>query len=187
MKKIIALIPFLFLIFACTDSELIIEGENVGGGSTASTTTTNCDDLTFVDQDAKGVFTGTNYTYQKAYYTHFQVGGVNNYRMKILINTPTGGSCTFPEYGEGQANQSILFSINNLETQTIEFQETGSSTLNFNSINGNVTNIELATCGTFELVSYDSDAGKVYGKITGKGQQGSTINGKVTFELCENN
>lgn len=41
MKKIIALIPFLFLIFACTDSELIIDGENVGDGNQENPSTQN--------------------------------------------------------------------------------------------------------------------------------------------------
>lgn len=40
MKKILILLPFLFFITSCVESELIIPGENVGGGSGSDTTPT---------------------------------------------------------------------------------------------------------------------------------------------------
>lgn len=189
MKKIIALIPFLFLIFACTDSELIIEGENVGDGSGTNDTnnpTIDCDNLNFTDQDAQGVFSGDNYTYTQAYYRLLGEGDNAEYTISILVNEPTGGTCYFPDYG-GDANKRIIFSIPpTLEPETYDYQNTNIA-LNFNTTITNGVNAELATCWKFELVSHDADANKVYGKIVAEGVDGSTINGNVTLDLCENN
>lgn len=179
MKKIFILIPLLISLIACNDTEIYL------GQQEPITPTSNCEGLEYIDQNAKGTFAGTDFTYQKAYYTNLQVNGVNLYKMTILINLPTGGTCTLPEYEEGVINQTITFSLNNLEAQTINFENNTTTILSFNNIVNNAPSVEAANCGTFELVSYDSNANKVYGKITVKSQEGSSINGNITFDLCE--
>lgn len=184
MKKIFILIPLLISFIACTDNTDIYLGyqEPIDDAPTP----TNCEGLEYVDQDAQGTFFGTNFTYQKAYYISSQVGNNSQHIFTILINNPIGGTCDFPEYEEGSTNQTIFFSLSSLETQTVSFQSPTTTPLTFNNIaEDNTPSIELAACGTFELVNYNTETKQVNGKITTKSNEGSIINGNITFELCE--
>lgn len=179
MKKLLLLSLSFFFIFSCSeysDDENIINNTN---------TTVNCDNLTFTEQDAQGVFSGENYTYTQAHYTPLGEGEDMRYIVSILINEPTGGTCFFPDY-EGNANKRIIFSIPTLEQQTYDFLNTNIA-LNFNTTIPNDINAELAMCWKFELISLDTETNKVYGKIVAKGVDGSTIDGNLTLDLCENN
>ena len=49
---------------------------------------------------------------------------------------------------------------------------------------GNVTEIELAVCGTLNITSYNSNTGELQGNIVARGQDGSVVNGNFTLDLC---
>ncbi|PZD76903.1 hypothetical protein [Mesonia sp. K7] len=78
-----------------------------------------------------------------------------------------------------------MFRLPNLDPQTVNFSDvSGSQTLNFNSVVGTTTEVELATCGKLEILS--STDTTVSGRVIAEGQQGSSINGNFTLTLCEN-
>lgn len=132
-----------------------------------------------MNQDAQGTFKGVDFVNQGGSY-RLQAG---SYFCRILVTEPIGGDCFFPEFGGNEG--SILFSLPNLDPQTITFSDVAGEgeSLNFNSIDNGVTNVELAVCGELEVLS--STDTTLNGRIVAIGQDGSTINGNFTLTICE--
>lgn len=149
------------------------DGSSGGGG--------NCPDIE--NQTAQGNFRGTDFVSPGGVYKDFSFGGDPLWRIDLYVKDRTGGSCLFPEFDGSQ--DVILFSIPSLEPQTINFSESGDNTLNFNRIAGNITEVELATCGSVEITSYNATTGELQGRIVARGQEGSTVNGSFTLDLCD--
>ncbi|NQX84760.1 MAG: hypothetical protein HRT67_02360 [Flavobacteriaceae bacterium] len=156
-------------------------------------TSNECEE--FIDQDAKGTVKGFDYTNQGGTYILLSSG---KYQCAIRTKQATGGSCAFPEFdpfSNTLLEVKIVFNLDELVTQTITFSDVAdedgnlTNTLNFNAIhydtteNSTYTDLELATCGTLEITEVSST--EISGKIVAEGQQGSTINGNFTLELCE--
>ena len=152
----------------------------------------NCGD--FLNQEAKGIVKGFDFINEGGTYTLRN----NEYYCKIYTKKRIGGSCFFPEhesFSESLIEVKILFSLKELKPQTITFSDTAEigetldNTLNFNAIhydastNNSYTDVELATCGTLEIIEIANNT--ISGKIIAKGQKGSTINGNFTLELCK--
>jgi len=173
MKKIkIVLVALVltagFAFQSCSSSD----DSSSGGG--------DCPNL--ASQVAEGNFRGTAFTSPGGVYKDFSFDGDPLWRIDLYVKDRTGGSCLFPEF-EG-TQDVILFSIPSLEPQTITFSETGENTLNFNRIVGNVTEVELAVCGTLNITSYNSNTGELQGNIVARGQDGSVVNGNFALDLC---
>ena len=163
------------------------------GGNDDMDSGNNCSDL--INQEAQGSVKGFDFTNQGGTYTELSNG---EYRCAIRTKQATGGSCLFPEFepfSEELREVKILFGLKELKPQTITFSDiadaggTLENTLNFNAIhydsstNSTYTDIELATCGSLEIVEVADS--KIKGRIIAEGQKGSTINGNFTIELCE--
>jgi len=152
-------------------------------GSNNEVESSDCKNI--IDQTAKGTFKGVDFTTTGGSY-RFQA---KEYFCRIYVSNVTGGDCAFPEFGGNEG--VILFRLANLEPQTIklsDIQGEGES-LNFNSQeyddNGidMFTDVELAECGQLEILSSTSTT--VSGRLVGKGQNDSSINGNFTLTLCE--
>jgi len=136
----------------------------------------NCGDYT--DQIAQGNFKGENFTVQGG--THSVLGP--KYFCRIYVSEKTGGSCGFPQFGGNEG--VVIFSIPNLDANsyTLSDESGAENTLNFNSIENSITEIELAECGKIEI--YENNGNIVTGRVFAKGQDGSKIDGNFTLELC---
>lgn len=173
MKKIKAILIAFTIIGGLMMQSCSSSDDSSSGG--------NCPSLS--DQLAQGNFRGIEYTSPGGVYKDFSFGGDPLWRIDLYVKNRTGGSCLFPEFDGTQ--DVILFSIPSLEPQTINFSESGENTLNFNRIEGNVTTVELATCGRVVITSYDSNTGELQGNIVARGQEGSIVNGNFTLQLCD--
>jgi len=134
----------------------------------------------FINQDAQGSFRGVDFVNQGGSHRLQQN---DTYFCTILVTEVIDGDCFFPVFGGNEG--SILFSLPNLEPQTITLSDVvgEGESLNFNTINGTTTTVEQAVCGELEVLS--STDTMVMGRVTAIGQQGSTINGNFTLMLCE--
>jgi hypothetical protein len=174
MKKIkIVLVALVLTVGFAFQSCSSSDDSSSGGG--------DCPNL--ASQVAEGNFRGTAFTSPGGVYKDISFGGDPLWRIDLYVKDRTGGSCFFPEF-EG-TQDIILFAISSLEPQTITFSAIGQNTLNFNRIVGNVTEVELATCGSVEITSYNADTGELQGNIVARGQNGSVVNGNFTLALCE--
>ena len=184
------LVSFIIItsLFSCgSDDHEIILSKDID-----TNISNNCGD--FINQEAKGIVKGFDFINEGGTYTLRN----NEYYCKIYTKKAIGGSCFFPEhesFSESLIEVKILFGLKELKPQTITFSDTVEiggtldNTLNFNAIhyeastNSNYTDVELATCGTLEIIEVANNT--ISGKIVAKGQKGSTINGNFTLEYCE--
>lgn len=177
MRKLGILIFMSLFIFACSSNDEDVQEAKCGG---------------FKDQVAQGTVLGYDFTVQGGTYSELR----DSYTCRIWVQKPTGGSCFFPTFdpiNEELRQVTILFGLDELKKQTITFSDTAEvgvtlNTLNFNANklidNTNVTDAELATCGTVEITEVDLDTNVIKGRIVAYGQNGSTINGNFTLDYC---
>ena len=160
-------------------STSVFNGIGTGGGTGGGNPSDDCTDGDIEDQTAQGNFKGTNFTVQGGTYRS-QFGA---FFCRIYVSELTGGDCSFPEFGGNEG--VIIFNLDNLDPQTIEFSDVAGEgeSLNFNSIVQGTTEVELAKCGRMEILS--STATTVSGRLIAEGQDGSTINGNITLTVCE--
>lgn len=180
LKLIIAVLT-IFSLTSCMEYD--DDGlPDIGDGDTENP---DVDCAEIIDQLAQGNFKGTDFTYTGGSYAS-QDSTNTNYICHIHINTSLTGNC-LPEYGENQDIDEIIFSLDSLAAQTMTFQESGGSTLNFNRfvVSDSTTLTELAVCGTMYIDSIGTTDNKVYGRVTATGQEGSTINGNFQLDFCE--
>ena len=133
---------------------------------------------TILDQPAQGTFKGVSFSIKGG--SHQLL--FERYYCQIHVFDKTGGDCIFPIFGGNEGK--ILFGLSNLEPQTIVLSDVvgEGETLNFNSIEMGKTVVELAKCGTLEIISSTSTT--VSGRLIAEGQKGSTVNGNFTLTLC---
>lgn len=172
-KKLIAFTFIATLLFSCSSDD-----DSSGSSS--------CPDL--VSQTAQGNFQGDNFVTPGGTY-QLSPGQNNGYTCVIYVENRTGGSCTFPVFNNDLGPQdSIRFSIPDLNNQTLTFSDTGGNTINFNRVtienNVPVTIAELAVCGTVNITNHDTTNDTLSGNIVARGQDGSEINGTFTLDLC---
>ena len=169
LKLIVILSGILLLVASCNKSN-----DDDGGG------TSNC--TAVATQAAQGNFKGTAFTSPGGTYIE-NPGTATGYRCTIYVKSPNNTDCVFPTFDGTQ--DTILFSINSLENQTITLSDTsGSNTLSFNRIDGTTTDIELAECGEIKITSFNATSEILQGTIIAKGQDGSEINGSFQLSLC---
>ena len=156
---------------------ILIRGN--GGGNNGGNPDSGCEVADIVDQVAQGNFKGVDFTTQGGTYRS-QFG---EFFCRIYVSALTGGDCAFPQFGGNEG--VIIFSLSNLEAQTITLSDVAGEgeSLNFNSTEQGVTEVELASCGKIEILS--NDANTVSGRLIAQGQDGSSINGNFTLNLCE--
>ncbi len=173
-KNLLSVIFVATLVLSCSSSD-------DGGGGTS-----NCADP--IDQTAQGNFQGENFVSPGGTFS-LAPGGDNGYTCRVYVEMRTGGSCTFPTFGDGELPQdSILFPIDDLSLSTYTYSDTGGAAINFNrnTVEDNVpvTIAELSTCGTVTITEHDTDADTLTGTISAIGQDGSEINGTFVLDLC---
>ena len=169
---------FSLVLFSCGSDDS--DSDTNGGGGDCPKTPT--------DQVAQGNFRGTAFTSPGGSYFERTGPTGNVYQCTIFVSEKTGGSCIFPDFKEG--NKTILFSIDELEPQTITVSnslENNNSTLNFNSISTgtDIETIAELSCGVIDIKTVDTDKGEISGSVIATGVDGSKIDGNFTLTFCD--
>lgn len=175
-RKVLVILVTTFIVNTSCSSD---DGDGGDSSSNCSTTIT--------DQTAQGNFRGISFTSPGGSYREQNFDGEISYFCRINVKDPIDvNDCVFPDF-EG-TQDTILFGLSSLEAQNISLSDDLSQgvdniTLNFNRIDNNGTEAELA-CGSLVIDGLNA-AGQLTGSIVARGVEGSSINGNFVLDLCE--